>query len=128
MRFWPCLGWIALGQAPGMFFYAYLGRLGNIGYKLWREGADAAPEQVAVWIAGLVASLGLTLAVGQIAMRLLRETQERAQGDEVLPTPGAREVLPAVAAAADAAQDAEGEEATAHYARVPVGGLEKGLR
>ncbi len=81
MRFWPCLGWIALGQAPGMFFYAYLGRMGHIGYKLWREGAEAAPEQFAVWIAGLVVSLGLTLALGQLAMRLLRETQERPQTD-----------------------------------------------
>lgn len=83
MRFWPCLGWIALGQAPGMFFYAYLGRLGQFSYKLWREGADASPLQYAAWIGGLLASLGLTLALGQLAMRLLRETQERALADAV---------------------------------------------
>lgn len=114
MRFWPCLGWIALGQAPGMFFYAYLGRMGHIGYKLWREGADAAPEQVAVWIAGLVASLGLTLALGQLAMRLLRETQNRAQDAPLLPADNTDDAEPS--GALDPA-----EEAAARYAPVTLG-------
>ena len=38
LRFWPCLGWIALGWSPGMFLYALIGRLGHAGYRTYREG------------------------------------------------------------------------------------------
>lgn len=83
MRFWPCLGWIALGQAPGVFLYVYLGRLGRFGWKLWREGgAEAAPGQTALWLGGLVLSLGLTAVLGRLAVRLLHEAQVRAAAEE----------------------------------------------
>lgn len=83
MRFWPCLGWIALGQAPGMFLYVYLGRMGSFGWKLWREhGVENAPWQTAFWLAGLVASVGLSLALGRLATRLLKEAQQRAAFEE----------------------------------------------
>ena len=83
MRFWPCLLWITLGQAPGVFLYVYLGRLGRFGWKLWREGgAEAAPGQTALWLGGLGLSLGLTVVLGRISVRLLREAQARAAAEE----------------------------------------------
>ena len=83
MRFWPCLLWITLGQAPGVFLYVYLGRMGRFGWKLWREGgAEAAPGQTALWLGGLGLSLGLTVVLGRLAVRLLREAQARATTEE----------------------------------------------
>src|SRR5205807_6054669 len=36
IRFRTCMIWIAIGQAPGLFLYAYLGTLGQLGLRLAR--------------------------------------------------------------------------------------------
>ena len=36
IRFGTCMLWIALGQAPGLFLYAYLGTLAQLGLRLLR--------------------------------------------------------------------------------------------
>lgn len=82
MRLWPCLGWIALGQLPGMFLYAYLGTLGHFSWRLWREGAGKAEGAVWLWFAGLVLTVLLTVVLAKIALRLLNEAQQRALDDE----------------------------------------------
>lgn len=81
MRLGPCLGWIALGQLPGMFLYAYLGRLGRFSWRLWREGhAGGAGSEGALilWFGGLVLTVLLTVLLAKIALRLLSEAQQRA--------------------------------------------------
>jgi uncharacterized membrane protein YdjX (TVP38/TMEM64 family) len=93
LRYWPCMFWIALGWSPGMFLYAYLGRLGHFGWKIWREGSRPSHGQYAVWIGGLIVSVAVTIALGQIASRLLREARERASED--LPEMPVPEVLAA---------------------------------
>ena len=78
LRFWPCMFWIAVGWSPGMFLYAYLGRMGQFGWKVWQGGSQPGTVQYAAWIAGLLVSVGVTLTLGQMASRLLREARERA--------------------------------------------------
>ena len=41
VRFSVCILWVALGQAPGLFLYAYLGTLAQFGLKIW-QGTDAS--------------------------------------------------------------------------------------
>lgn len=36
VRFRTCMLWVAIGQAPGLFLYAYLGTLGQLGLNLLR--------------------------------------------------------------------------------------------
>ena len=36
IRFRTCMLWVAIGQAPGLFLYAYLGTLGQLGLNLVR--------------------------------------------------------------------------------------------
>ncbi len=79
LRFWPCLGWIALGWSPGMFLYAYLGRLGHVGYQLYRAGARPTFAQYGPWLAGLAGSLAVTVLLARLALRLLREARARAR-------------------------------------------------
>ena len=83
LRFWPCMGWIALGWSPGMFLYAYLGRMGHFGWQAWRSGAHPSRVQASLWIGGLAVSLVVTVLLTQLALRLLRET--RAKSTDPLP-------------------------------------------
>lgn len=82
MRFGQCMTWIALGQIPGMFLYAYLGWMGRVSWKLWREGAGFREGAYWLWIAGLLLSLVLTMVLARLALRLLDEAQARALADE----------------------------------------------
>lgn len=78
MRFGQCMLWITLGQMPGMFLYAYLGSMGRLSWKLWRQGAGFREGAYWLWIAGLGLTLALTMALARIALRLLDEAQLRA--------------------------------------------------
>ena len=80
LRYGPCMAWIALGWAPGMFLYTYLGQLGNLGYQAWRHGDQPSHQHYAIWIGGLVVSLAITIMLARLAVRLLREARARAGG------------------------------------------------
>lgn len=74
MRFWPCMLWVAAGQAPGLFLYVYLGTLAQLGVRLL--GGETHPKAVeyVLWGGGLVLTFVVTTALARIALRLLRET------------------------------------------------------
>lgn len=75
IRFVDCLLWVALGQAPGLFLYAYLGTLGQHGLKLARGDTHPAPWEYAVWIGGLLLTLLVTTLLGRVALRTLAAIQ-----------------------------------------------------
>jgi len=92
MRFGVCMLWIAIGQIPGMFLYAYLGSMGRFSWKLWREGAGFREGAYWLWMAGLLLALALTIALARIALRLLDEAQSRALAEDAVTSAKAREV------------------------------------
>ena len=53
IRFGTCMLWIALGQAPGLFLYAYLGTLTQLGIRLLRGQTHPQPIEYVIWIGGL---------------------------------------------------------------------------
>jgi len=71
--FRSCMGWIALGQAPGLLLYVYLGTLGQFGIKLWKGTSNPRPIEYICWIGGGLLILVTTTLLGRIALRLLRE-------------------------------------------------------
>ncbi len=77
LRFWSCLGWIALGQAPGLFLYVYLGTLGQFGVRFLSDRASFHFGSSSLLVGGLVITLGVTAALAQISIGLLREIDER---------------------------------------------------
>ena len=87
LRFWPCMLWIALGWSPGMFFYTYLGRMGHFGYRMYQAGQRPTLAQYGPWLAGLAASLAVTVLLARLALRLLRQAREHARLDLVQPSP-----------------------------------------
>ncbi|MHA3773810.1 TVP38/TMEM64 family protein [Verrucomicrobiota bacterium sgz303538] len=75
IRFSTCLLWIALGQAPGMFLYAYFGTLAQLGLRLLRGQSHPLAHEYIIWIGGLVLTIIATTCLGRIALRLLAEAE-----------------------------------------------------
>jgi uncharacterized membrane protein YdjX (TVP38/TMEM64 family) len=73
IRFGPCLLWIALGQAPGLFLYAYLGTLAQFGIRHARDGTRPEALETLLWIGGLLFTALVTVLLARLAMRLLAE-------------------------------------------------------
>jgi len=83
IRFSTCMLWIAIGQTPGLFLYAYLGTLAQLGFKLLDRKTPPHPVEYAIWFGGLILTLVVTTALGRLAMRLLREIEK---ADETKPS------------------------------------------
>lgn len=75
IRFWPCMLWIALGQLPGLFLYAYLGTLAQLGIRLLRGKSHPYPVEYVIWFGGLVLTIVVTTALGRLALRMLAEVE-----------------------------------------------------
>jgi uncharacterized membrane protein YdjX (TVP38/TMEM64 family) len=79
IRFRTCILWVAIGQAPGLFLYAYLGTLGQLGLNLVRGKSNPRPVEYWLWGGGLVFSVVILMMLGRIALRLLHEAEEAAR-------------------------------------------------
>lgn len=74
IRFSTCLIWVALGQAPGLFLYAYIGTLCQLGMRFLNGQTHPKPTEFLSWGAGLLLTLLVTAALGRLALRLLKRT------------------------------------------------------
>src|SRR5258708_19936476 len=68
-----CLLWIALGQTPGLFLYAFVGTLGQFGVEMARVLKRPLPNDYLLWGGGFVLTMGTTLLLGRLAKRIMRE-------------------------------------------------------
>lgn len=75
IRFRTCMLWVAIGQAPGLFLYAYLGTLGQLGLNLVRGKTHPRLIEYVVWGGGLITSIIVLVVIGRIALRLLQEAE-----------------------------------------------------
>ena len=73
IRFGTCMLWVALGQAPGLFLYAYLGTLTQHGLRVLRGQSHPHPYEYALWGGGLVLALIVTALLGRVAVRVMAE-------------------------------------------------------
>lgn len=81
VRFRTCMLWVAIGQAPGLFLYAYLGTLGQLGLRLLRGETHPRTVEYLFWGGGFVTAVIILALIGRIALRLLKEAQEAARGE-----------------------------------------------
>jgi len=81
IRFSTCMLWIAIGQTPGLFLYAYIGTLAQLGFKLRDRATPPHPVEYVIWFGGLVLTLVVTTALGRIALRLLREIDKAGEAE-----------------------------------------------
>lgn len=93
--FRTCMLWIAIGQAPGAFLYAYLGTLAQHGLRLLRGQSHPRPIEYFIWIGGLLLAIVVTTALSRLALRLLAEAEEKFTPlPELLPAEKAEERRP----------------------------------
>jgi uncharacterized membrane protein YdjX (TVP38/TMEM64 family) len=86
IRFRTCMVWVAVGQAPGLFLYAYLGTLGQLGLNLIRGKSHPHFVEYWIWGGGLIFSAMILIALGRISLRLLQEVEEKARAAEFRPS------------------------------------------
>lgn len=79
IRFRTCMLWVAIGQAPGLFLYAYLGTLGQLGLNLVRGKSHPRLIEYLIWGGGLAFSVLILVLLGRIALRLLQEAENAAR-------------------------------------------------
>lgn len=88
VRFRTCMLWVALGQAPGLFLYSYLGTLAQLGLRLWRGENHPHPHEYVLWLGGLLLALAATAALGRVAQRIIAEAEQSTeQQAAALPVP-----------------------------------------
>src|SRR5438552_16171966 len=78
IRFRTCMLWVAIGQAPGLFLYSYLGTLGQLGLNLARGKTHPRAIEYLVWLGGFASAALVLVFLGRIALRLLQEAERHA--------------------------------------------------
>ena len=91
IRFRTCILWVAIGQAPGLFLYAYVGTLGQLGLNLLRGQTHPRLIEYWVWGGGFLLSVVVLILLGRISLRLLQEAEERIAMDTMRSEAAVRE-------------------------------------
>src|SRR5262245_11389145 len=81
IRFRTCMLWVAIGQAPGLFLYSYLGTLGQLGLNLARGKTHPRAIEYWIWLGGFVSAAVILILLGRIALRILQEAERKARED-----------------------------------------------
>lgn len=79
IRFRTCILWVTIGQAPGLFLYAYVGTLGQLGLNLVRGKTHPRGVEYFIWGGGFLLSTLILVALGRISLRLLQEAERKAR-------------------------------------------------
>ncbi len=89
IRFRTCILWVAIGQAPGLFLYTYIGTLGQFGLNLLRGQSHPKVAEYWLWGGGLVFSVLILVLLGRISLRLMQEAEKKASaGQSAVQAPG----------------------------------------
>jgi uncharacterized membrane protein YdjX (TVP38/TMEM64 family) len=80
--FRTCLWWVALGRLPGIFLYAYLGTLGQLGIRILRGETDPGPMEYFLWGGGLLLTVGVAAVLGQTATKVIEDYRRLAPVEE----------------------------------------------
>jgi uncharacterized membrane protein YdjX (TVP38/TMEM64 family) len=75
--------WVAIGQAPGLFLYSYLGTLGQLGLNLARGKTHPRAAEYLIWLGGFSTAAAVLILLGRIALRLLQQAQRDAVAEEM---------------------------------------------
>jgi len=78
IRFRTCMLWVAIGQAPGLFLYSYLGTLGQLGLNLARGKTHPRAIEYFIWLGGFASAAIILIMLGRMALRLLQKAERDA--------------------------------------------------
>src|SRR5438105_14356908 len=83
IRFRTCMLWVAVGQAPGLFLYSYLGTLGQLGLNLARGKTHPRAVEYLLWLGGFASAALVLVFLGRIALRLLQDAERHADAHRI---------------------------------------------
>jgi uncharacterized membrane protein YdjX (TVP38/TMEM64 family) len=75
VRLGRCVFWIALGQIPGLFLYAFIGTLGQFGVDMARGTRRPDLHDYLLWGTGFIVTIATTFLLGRLAHRILGEAK-----------------------------------------------------
>jgi len=75
VRLSRCLFWVALGQTPGLFLYAFIGTLGQFGVEVVRGIRRPTLHDYMLWGGGFVITILTTWMLGMVARRIMGEVE-----------------------------------------------------
>lgn len=75
IRFRTCMLWVAIGQAPGLFLYAYIGTLGQLSLNLFRGKTHPHAIEFWIWLGGFALAIVVLFLIGQIALGFLKQVE-----------------------------------------------------
>jgi len=83
IRFSNYMFWASIGRMPGLFFYAYIGTLGQLAVRIMR--GKSYPRTVEYWIWGgaFITTVLLLLVLGRVAHRAIQTSADRESADQV---------------------------------------------
>lgn len=79
IRFRTYMLWTSIGRAPGVFLYAYLGTLGQLGLNLVRGKSHPRMVEYWSWGGAFVTTALLFFLLARIALRAIQKAQEVSQ-------------------------------------------------
>jgi len=76
IRFSTYMLWASIGRAPGLFFYAYIGTLGQLAVRIMR--GKSYPQTLEYWIWGgaFITTVLLLVVLGRVARRAIQAPEE----------------------------------------------------
>ena len=77
IRFSTYMLWASIGRMPGLFFYAYMGTLGQLAVRIMR--GKSYPQTIEYWIWGgaFITTVLLLVVLGRVARRAIQTPPER---------------------------------------------------
>ena len=83
IRFGAYMLWTALGRAPGLFLYTYLGTLGQLGLNLARGKSHPRIVEYWTWGGAFAITVLLFILLTRMALNALRESRLESAGEEM---------------------------------------------
>ena len=82
IRFSTYMLWASIGRIPGLFFYAYLGTLGQLAVRIMRGKSYPRTLEYWIWGGAFITTVLLLIVLGRVARRAIQRPLEQ-EGDKI---------------------------------------------
>jgi uncharacterized membrane protein YdjX (TVP38/TMEM64 family) len=77
IRFSTYMLWASIGRMPGLFFYAYMGTLGQLAVRIMRGKSYPRTLEYWIWGGAFITTVLLLVVLGRVARRAIQTSLER---------------------------------------------------
>ena len=77
IRFSTYMLWASIGRMPGLFFYAYMGTLGQLAVRIMRGKSYPRTLEYWIWGGAFITTVLLLVVLGRVARRAIQTPLER---------------------------------------------------